>query len=90
VGTETLIELDARRRLSFGKIGRNEHTRYLVKEYPDGSVMLTPAVVMSETEARFWSDPEFAAHIERRRATGRTVRRSVPDLDDVDPLDLEF
>ena len=40
----TVIELDARRRLSFGKIGRKQDTRYIVDEQPDGTLVLTGGV----------------------------------------------
>ncbi len=90
MANEILLELDARRRVSFGKIGRPEHTRYLARENSDGTVTLTPAVVMSETEARFWSDPEFAARIIDSQKDPKIVRRSVPSLDQIDPAELEF
>lgn len=41
-----LIKLDQRRRASLGRIGRPEHRRYLVHEEPDGTLILTPAVVV--------------------------------------------
>jgi hypothetical protein len=44
-----MIELDARRRTSLGRIGRKEHTRYLVDEQPDGTLVLTPAIVVPAT-----------------------------------------
>ena len=40
-------------------------------EYPNGDVLLRPAVVMSEEEARFMSDPALVATLEARRAPGR-------------------
>ena len=46
------LELDDRRRVSLGKIGRREHTRYLVDEEPDGTLIFRPAVVMAEAQAR--------------------------------------
>ncbi len=74
---DTLVELDARRRTSLGRIGRPEHFRYLATEYPNGDVLLRPAVVMSEEEARFLSDPALVAKVEQRRKAGRpTVKRS--------------
>ena len=48
-----LVELDERRRTSLGKIGRKEHTRYLVEEEADGTLIWRPAVVMAEHELRF-------------------------------------
>ncbi len=44
-----LIEVDGRRRLSLGRIGR--HSRYLAAEEPDGTIVLTPAVVLTVQEA---------------------------------------
>jgi hypothetical protein len=38
-----MIELDARRGTSFGRLGRKEHTRYLVDEKEDGTMVLIPA-----------------------------------------------
>ncbi len=73
---ETLVELDARRRTSFRRVGRSEHSRYLVTEYPNGDVLLRPAVVISEEEARFMSDPTLVATVEARRTASRpTVTR---------------
>jgi hypothetical protein len=48
----TLIELDTRRRCYLGKIGRPEHTYYLVTEERDGTLIFTPAVIMTEKEAK--------------------------------------
>ena len=62
----TLVELDDRRRISLGKIGR--HSRYLVHEEDDGTIILEPAVVMSETEARFMANAELVAQIAENRA----------------------
>ena len=62
----TLVELDHRRRVSLGRIGR--HSRYLVHEEPDGTIILEPAVVLSETEARFMANTELVAQIEGNRA----------------------
>lgn len=45
-----LLSLDERRRATFGRIGRKEDTLYEVTEHPDGSLLLTPVVVMSVAE----------------------------------------
>ena len=71
------FELDARRRTSLGRIGRPEHSRYLATEYPNGDVLLRPAVVLSEEEARFLSDSALVAKVEQRRTPGRpTIKRN--------------
>ena len=73
---EVLVELDERRRLSLGKMGKPEHRRYLAAEQPDGTIILTPAVVMSELEARFLANRALVERIEEnRRHPERLVRR---------------
>jgi hypothetical protein len=75
--TDQLVELDERRRVSLGRIGRPEHTRYLVEEEPDGTLVFTPAVVMSELEATLLANRELVQRIEANRADpSRLVRRT--------------
>jgi hypothetical protein len=66
--TEVLVELDDRRRVSLGRIGRQEHTRYLVTEEPDGTLVFTPAVVLSELEAKLLANDELVDSILANRA----------------------
>lgn len=76
-----MIEVDERRRMSLGKIGR--HSRYLVHEEPDGTLVFEPAVVMTELEARFLANSKLVAQIEENRARperGRPRRRRLPDV----------
>lgn len=63
-----LLEVDDRRRVSLGKMGRPEHRRYLAAEQPDGTIILTPAVVMTELEARFLANRELVGRIEDNRS----------------------
>lgn len=60
----TLLELDERRRATFGRIGGGTR-RYLVDELPDGRIMLTPAVVVSEAQAALDANPQLAAAIDQ-------------------------
>jgi hypothetical protein len=62
----SLIELDERRRVSLGRIGR--HSRYLVREEPDGTLIFEPAVVRTEAEQRYLSNQALAAQVEDSRA----------------------
>ena len=62
-----LVELDQRRRLSLGKLGSAHHTRYLASVEPDGTIVLRPAVVMTELEARLLENPELVDGIHRER-----------------------
>jgi hypothetical protein len=57
-----LLELDARRRVSLGAIA--SYDRYLVDVEDDGTIVLTPAVVMSAAEARLRAAPETARRID--------------------------
>ncbi len=64
-----LVELDERRRTSLGRVGHKEHTRYLVEEQADGTLIWRPAVVVSEHELRFMTArPDAYAQIRERQA----------------------
>jgi hypothetical protein len=79
----TIIELDDRRRASLGRIGRPEHKRYLVEEQDNGTLILTPAVVLTETEYELLRNPALVASLQeaisdpskRSRRGGRPVRK---------------
>lgn len=61
-----LIELDERRRVSLGRIGR--HSRYLVREEADGTLIFEPAVVLTEAEQRYLTENALAKQIEDNRS----------------------
>lgn len=78
--SDVLLELDERRRVSLGKLGH--HRRYLAHEEPDGTLILIPAAVMSEAQAKLLARPDvmaaidkFASDPERYGARRRTPRR---------------
>lgn len=76
---DVLIELDERRRVSLGRLGRPEHRRYLAHEEPDGTLVLVPAVVMPESQARLLANPDLLEQTERTVADPSTrVRRGRP------------
>jgi hypothetical protein len=58
----TVIEVDERRRISLGKIGH--HSRYVVHEESDGTIVMEPAVVLTQAEAKLMAMPELLARIE--------------------------
>lgn len=73
-----LVELDSRRRISLGRLGRPEHRRYLVTEEPDGTLVLTPAVVMTAHEAALLRRPDLVERIESDLANpDRAVRSPI-------------
>jgi hypothetical protein len=61
-GTKSLLEVDARRRISLGALA--EHDRYLVEVEDDGTIVLTPAVVMSAAQARLLAAVETSRMID--------------------------
>lgn len=76
-----LLEVDARGRTSLARLGGSGR-RYLARTEPNGTIVLEPAVVMTELEARLHANPELhaqvteaAAHPERAVAVARTRRR---------------
>jgi len=74
---EQLVELDERRRVSLGRIGRQEHTRYLVTEESDGTLVFTPAVVLSELELKLLANDELVDEIlSNRTDSSRLVKRT--------------
>jgi hypothetical protein len=62
---EQIVEVDSRRRISLGRIGRSEHTRYLAHVEDDGTIVLTPAVVVSAVEAKVLANPALVAKIQQ-------------------------
>lgn len=71
-----LIELDDRRRAALGKVGKAEHRRYLAESYPDGTIVLKPALVVTEAQVRLWSNPEVSALVDREVDAHKADRRS--------------
>lgn len=80
---KALLELDSRRRISLGSLAT--HDRYLVEVEEDGTIVLTPAVVMSAVEARLHEATETSRRIDefldnpeigsRRTRSGRPRQR---------------
>lgn len=72
VATEpTLLEVDSRGRVALGPL-RRDRSRYLARALDDGSILLEPAVVISEAEARLHANPEL--HDQVRRAASEPDR----------------
>jgi hypothetical protein len=73
---DKLVELDDRRRVALGKVGRSEDQRYLVREEPDGTLIWRPAVVMDEVEAAFLRNhPEALQQVRENQANSDPSRR---------------
>ncbi len=61
-----MVELDERRRLSLGKVGR--HSRYLVREESDGTLIFEPAVVLTEFERSVLGNEEIISQLRESQA----------------------
>jgi hypothetical protein len=70
---QPLLELDARGRAQLGRYVKDGCTRYLVNVEDDGTIVLTPAVVMSAMEASILADPDLTARIQAGLADAETV-----------------
>lgn len=68
-----LLEVDARNRLSLGNLAKAK--QYLVEVDPSGVITLSPAVVMTEMEARLLARPDILAQVEASRASGEDAGR---------------
>lgn len=75
--TELLVEKDSRGRLALGRVA--DADRYLVRREPNGRIILEPAVVMTATEERLLSDPDFIS----RMTQAASANASPLDLDDL-------
>lgn len=73
--TQTEIVLDKRRRTSLARIGRRSDERYLVEEKEDGTLIMTPAVLVSQHELDLLRNPRFVKAVEQAEA-GQMVRRA--------------
>lgn len=61
--TEAVV--DSRRRVSLGKAGVAEDTRYAVSVSDDGDILLTPLATIPAREQWVWERPELVASIRR-------------------------
>lgn len=67
VMSEHLLEVDERGRTTLGT-PRGVRRRYLETDLPDGTVVLHPAVVMSEVQARLLAAPDVLSAVTRANA----------------------
>jgi hypothetical protein len=58
-------DVDARRRVSLGKVGRAEHTRYQVLENDLGEILLVPLVSVPARELIVWEDAQVRSSLAR-------------------------
>lgn len=76
-----VAEVDARRRISLGRLSHGEYNQYLVEEAPDGEVRLIPAMTVPAREMEFWRDPAMVASL--YRGMEQVAAGEVVDCDDL-------
>ena len=72
------VLLDERRRTSLARVGQKDHAKYLAQEFEDGSILLTPAITVSQTEYNMLRNPEVIAALEVSAANDPSARRRRP------------
>lgn len=69
-------DLDSRRRVSLGKVGRPEHTRYEILENALGEILLVPLVSVPAREMIVWENAQVRSSLVRgmeQAAQGKVV-----------------
>jgi hypothetical protein len=75
-GTQDLVvESDERGRVSLARAGVQPSQRYVVHVEPDGSVILSPAAVVTAYEARFLQNTQLVEQIEDNRSHPERLRK---------------
>lgn len=69
------ILLDERGRTSLARVRSHDYDRYTVEEYPDGTLVLTPAVTISAVELAALRDDKVRDAIRRAKRGDRGVLR---------------
>jgi hypothetical protein len=70
-----LLEVDARRRLNLSKVGH--HDRYTAVEHEDGTIVLTPALILNPAELHYVTDTEIQALVTAaRNNSGQQSRKA--------------
>lgn len=75
-------DVDGRRRLSLGKVGHAEHTRYQVLENDLGEILLVPLVSVPARELIVWEDAQVRSSL--ARGMEQAARGQVVDLGSFD------
>jgi hypothetical protein len=66
------LVVDERGRTSLTRVRSHDYDRYLVEEFPDGTLVLTPAVTISAVELAALRDPVVRAAIAEAKSGDRS------------------
>jgi hypothetical protein len=74
------LRVDARGRANLASVRTQRHDRYLVDEYPNGTLVLTPAVLLSVAEVAALKNPGLMAAVAQAAAGDRSQvrQRDIP------------
>lgn len=70
------IQLDERGRTSLARVRTHSYDRYTVEEFPDGTLVLTPAVTISALELAALRDDKVRHAIREAKTGDRSTLRS--------------
>jgi hypothetical protein len=69
------LDVDERGRTSLAKVRSHDYERYFVEEFPDGTLVLTPAVTISAVELAALRDPAVRAAVAEAKSGDRSKLR---------------
>jgi|SRR5260370_5598280 hypothetical protein len=69
------LVVDERGRTSLARVRSHHYDRYTVEEFPDGTLVLTPAVTISVVELAALRDPAVRAAAAQAKTGDRTTLR---------------
>ncbi len=72
------LVVDERGRTSLAKVRTHHYDRYTVEEFPDGTLVLTPAVTISALELAALRDPAVIAAVTEAKTGDRSALRRGP------------
>jgi hypothetical protein len=72
------LVVDERGRTSLARVRSHDYDRYIVEEFPDGTLVLTPAVTISALELAALRDPAVMAAVTKAKTGDRSTLRRRP------------
>lgn len=72
------LVVDERGRTSLARVRSHNYDRYTVEEFPDGTLVLTPAITISPLELAALRDPAVIAAVTEAKTGDRSALRRRP------------
>ena len=72
------LTVDERGRASLARVRTHNYDRYTVEEYPDGTLVLTPAIIVGPVELAALRDPDVLAAVAEAKSGRSALRRRPP------------